>query len=75
MAIYKIMRIYEVPADSKQQAMDRMMQALSLGVERDYHVTDFIKSPDDAKGKGKRISLTPPKGWGRSILEQLFSVK
>jgi hypothetical protein len=69
MAIYKIMRIYEVPAESQVEATNRMMEALVLHVERDYHVTDYVKSPEDANGKGRKIDLTPPKGW-LSLLRQ-----
>ena len=37
MAVYTIIRVYEVPADTQQQATDRMMEALALHVERDFH--------------------------------------
>ena len=73
MAIYKIMRIYEVPAGNQIEATNRMMEALVLNVERDYHVTDYVKSPDDPKGKGRPINLTPPKGWLSSMLEELVN--
>jgi hypothetical protein len=72
MPIYKIMRIYEVPGKDQVEATDSMMQALTLHVESDYHLTDFVKSPDDPKGKGQRISLKPAKGWGATFLEQVF---
>jgi hypothetical protein len=36
MALYTIIRVYEVSADNQQQATDRMMEALALHVERDY---------------------------------------
>ena len=71
MAIYKIMRIYEVPAESQIEATNRMMEALMLHVERDYHVTDYVKSPEDANGKGRKIDLTPPKGWLSLLLQEL----
>ena len=45
MALYTIIRVYEVPADTQQQATDRMMEALALHVERDYHVKDVIRVP------------------------------
>jgi hypothetical protein len=35
MALYTIIRVYEVPADTQQQATDRMLEALVLHVERD----------------------------------------
>jgi hypothetical protein len=72
MATYKIMRIYEVPAENQTEATNRMMEALVLHVERDYHVTDYVKAPDDANGKGHRISLEPPKGWLALLMEQLL---
>ena len=73
MAIYKIMRIYEVPAGSQIEATNRMMEALVLHVERDYHVMDYVKAPEDANGKGRPINLTPPKGWLSSMLEELVN--
>jgi hypothetical protein len=45
MAVYTIIRIYEVPADTRQQATDRMLEALVLHVERDFHVKDIIRDP------------------------------
>jgi hypothetical protein len=75
MAVYKILRIYTVPAENEIQATERMMEALTLGVEKDFHVTDYVKSPDDARGKGKEISLVPPKGWMTILLDQLLGGK
>src|SRR4051794_32952352 len=71
MPIYKIMRIYDVPGDNQIQATNRMMEALVLHVERDYHVTDYVKGPEDADGKGHRISLDPPRGWLALLLQEL----
>ena len=71
MAIYKIMRIYEVPAESQIEATNRMMEALVLHVERDYHVIDYVKAPEDADGKGRKIDLNPPKGWLSLLLQEL----
>jgi hypothetical protein len=52
MAVYRIIRIYDVPADNQIEATNRMMEAIILHVERDYHVMDYVKTPDDPKGKG-----------------------
>ena len=71
MAIYKIMRIYEVPAESQTEATERMMEALVLHVERDFHVIDYVKAPEDADGKGRKIDLNPPKGWLSMLLQEL----
>jgi hypothetical protein len=71
MAIYKIMRIYEVPAENQLEATNHMMEALVLHVERDYHVTDYVKTPEDPSGKGHKIDLNPPKGWLRLLLREL----
>ena len=54
MAVYTIIRVYEVPADNQQQATDRMLEALVLHVERDYHVKDVIRAPGAKPGQGKR---------------------
>jgi hypothetical protein len=72
MPIYKIMRIYEVPGKDQVQATNRMMEALALGVESDYHLTDYIKKPDDPRGKGEKLNLKPPKGWGTTFLDQIL---
>ena len=72
MPIFKIMRIYEVPGDDQIEATNRMMEALMLGVESDWHVTDYIKSPEDPKGKGSRVNLKPPKGWMTLVIDQLL---
>jgi hypothetical protein len=71
MATYRIIRIYDVPADNQIQATNRMMEALVLHVERDYHVMDYVKTPDDPKGQGWPVDLTPPKGWLSSMLEEM----
>jgi hypothetical protein len=71
MATYRIIRIYDIPADNQIQATNRMMEALVLHVERDYHVMDYVKAPDDPKGKGRPIDLTPPKGWLSLLLQEL----
>ena len=34
MALYTILRIYEVPAENRIQATDRMMEALAFHVEK-----------------------------------------
>ncbi len=72
MPAFKIIRIYQVPAKDRVEATNRMMQAIALRVERDYHVMDYVKSPDDAAGKGTKANLEPPKGWVAGFLEQLF---
>ena len=71
MAVYTIIRIYEVPADSQQQATDRMLEALVLRVERDYHIKDIIRAPGDKPGQGKAVDLRPATGWLTLLKEQL----
>jgi hypothetical protein len=71
MAIYTIIRIYEVPADTRQQATDRMLEALVLHVERDFHVKDIIRDPGAKPGQGRVILLAPPAGWLTLIVRQL----
>ena len=71
MAIYTIIRVYEVPADSQQQATDRMLEALVLHVERDYHVKDVIRAPGATPGQGKQVDLKPPAGWLSLLARQL----
>jgi hypothetical protein len=71
MAIYKIMRIYEVPAENQIEATNRMMEALVLQVEEHWHVTDIIRGPEDPQGKGKTINLQPSKGWIETLVDQI----
>jgi hypothetical protein len=71
MAVYTIIRVYEVPADTQQQATDRMIEALTLHVERDFHKKDIIREPGSKPGQGKRIDLKPPAGWLSLIVRQL----
>jgi hypothetical protein len=72
MALYTIIRIYKIPARNQIEATNRMMEALTLHVERDYHDRDIIREPDAKPGTGVRIELTPPKGWGAILLDQLL---
>ena len=71
MALYTIIRVYEVPADNQQQATDRMLEALVLHVERDYHVKDVIRAPGAQPGQGKPVDLKPPEGWLTLVVRQL----
>jgi hypothetical protein len=71
MALYTIIRVYEVPADNQIEATDRMMEALALHMERDFHVKDIIRTPDAKPGQGKQVSLQPPAGWLTLLKRQL----
>ena len=71
MAVYTIIRIYEVPAETHQQATDRMLEALVLYVEKDFHVKDIIRDPGAKPGQGKQVSLLPPAGWLTLVVRQL----
>ena len=71
MATYTIIRIYGVPADNQQQATDRMMEALVLGAEKDFHVKDIIREPGAKPGEGIVVDLKPPAGWLTLLKQQL----
>ncbi len=74
MAVCTIIRVYEVPADTQQQATDRMLEALVLHVEKDFHVKDIIRENVEkgAKpGKWNAIKLAPPAGWLTLVVRQL----
>jgi hypothetical protein len=71
MAVYTIIRVYEVPAETQQQATDRMMEALALHAERDFHKKDIIRDPGSQPGQGKKVDLKPPAGWLSLIARQL----
>jgi hypothetical protein len=71
-AIYTIIRIYDVPAENQIEATDRMMEAVALHKERFFHAKDIIRAPDTKPGQGKKISLDPPEGWLSLIKRQLI---
>lgn len=71
MGIYTIIRVYEVPAESRYQATERMLEALDLNAERDFHVKDYIREPGEKAGKGRQVDLRPAAGWVQLFLEQL----
>lgn len=68
--IYDI-RIYEVPAETRQQATDRMVEAIVLHTERDFHVKNIIREPGAKPGQGKAVDLRPAAGWLTLLKEQL----
>ena len=70
-AIYTIIRVYEVPAENRQQATDRMLEAVVLHVEKDFHVKDIIRDPGAKPGQGKEVKLVPPPGWLTLAIRQL----
>lgn len=74
MAVYTIIRVYEVPADNRIEATERMLEALMLKTERDFHVRDYIREPDEKPGKSKPVDLRPT-GWLTLIKEQLGLLK
>jgi hypothetical protein len=71
MGKFTIIRVYEVPADTRQQATDRMLEALLMHVEKDFHVKDYIREPGDKPGKGRVVDLKPPAGWLSLLKQQL----
>jgi hypothetical protein len=62
MATYTIIRIYEVPAETRQQATERMLEALMYHVEKDFHVRDIIREPGDKPGKARGLIFALPAG-------------
>jgi hypothetical protein len=58
MGHFVIMCIYEIPADDRIEATDTMLEALELGVEKDYHVRDIVKKTDDDASYFKPVDLT-----------------
>ena len=71
MAVYTIIRIYEVPAENQIEATDRMLEAIVLHAEKDYHKKDIIREPGSKPGEGKPVSLQIAPGWMAIIREQL----
>jgi hypothetical protein len=70
MAIYTIIRVYQVPADNRIEATERMLEALMSKVERDFHINDYIREPGEKTGQGRVVDLRPI-GWLTLIREQL----
>ncbi len=75
MPVYTIIRVYEVPAETRQQATDRMLEALVLHAERDFHVKDILREPGAKPGQGKAVVLQPAAGWITLLREQLGMAK
>ena len=74
MAIYTIIRVYEIPGETQQQATDRMLEALVLHVEKDFHVKDIVREKVDKgekPGKWNAVKLAPPAGWLTLVVRQL----
>jgi hypothetical protein len=67
---YTIIRIYKIPADNEYQATNRMMEALALHVEKNFHVIDIIREPGAKSGEGDVVDLKPPAGWKTLIRQQ-----
>ena len=74
MAIYTIIRVYEVPADNRVQATERMLEAIMWHVERDFHINDYIREPGEKPGQGKPVDLRPA-GWLTLLREQLGLIR
>jgi hypothetical protein len=60
MAVFTIMRIYEIPATDRIEATNLMLEALELGVEKDFHARDIVKKTDDDTSHYKPVDLTVP---------------
>jgi hypothetical protein len=71
MQVYTIIRVYKVPAGSRQQAANRLREALTLQEERDFHVIDILREPGVKSGQGKRVAPKPPTGWLSLVKRQL----
>jgi hypothetical protein len=72
MAIFRIIRIYEIPATSRIEATDRMLEALELHTEEDYHVTDLVREHGAHPAKSQPVNLRPPAKWGTIFKRQLI---
>ncbi len=75
MAVYTVIRVYEIPAENRIEATERMMEAIVLHTEKDYHVNDYIREPGEKPGQGKTVKLAPPDGWLTLLIRQLTGRK
>ena len=69
-AIYTIIRVYEAP-ENRIEATERMLEAIMLHTENDYHVQGVGCEPGAKPGQGRAVDLKPPTGWLRLIYHQL----
>ena len=54
-------------AENRIQATDRMMRALELGVEKDFHVKDVVRLTDDREEPRSSSQLGAVQGLARHI--------
>jgi hypothetical protein len=71
MAVFRIIRIYEIPATNLIEATDRMLEALELGTEEDYHVTDLVREHGEKPAHSHPVDLRPPARWGTIFKRQI----
>jgi hypothetical protein len=71
MAVFRIIRIYEIPATNRIEATDWMLEALELGTEEDYHVTDLVREHGANPAKSEPVDLRPPAKWGTIFKRQI----
>ncbi len=53
---YTIIRIYEVPASTQHEAVDRFQEAMLLREEKDYLVKDLIREPGAKQVRASRLT-------------------
>ncbi|GDY33993.1 hypothetical protein [Gandjariella thermophila] len=68
--LYKLIRIYEVPADSLVEATDHFREALELHVEKDFLVHDRWKPPGQSSASTKRPAPRAGMPWWLRVLRQ-----
>ncbi|MFD9978160.1 hypothetical protein ACFWZR_28355 [Streptomyces sp. NPDC059017] len=67
---YTIIRIYRVPGDSAQEAQERFIEAVQLGVERDFHVRDYTKEAQPELQRADRARSI--RSWWVLVRQQLL---
>jgi hypothetical protein len=71
MAVFRIIRIYEIPATNRIEATDRMLEALELHTEEDHHVTDLVREHGEKPAQSYPVDLRPPAKWGTIFKRQI----
>jgi hypothetical protein len=66
MATYKIIRIYQVEANSVSQATKKLLDAVEAKKDEEYHVSDSVREADDSADTDKGT------GWVNSTKRQLL---
>jgi hypothetical protein len=64
MAVYKIIRIYQLEATSVSQATKKLLDAVEAKKDEEYHVSDTVKESAEDTDKNA--------GWANNVKRQIL---